>query len=339
MTIQQKALARRDFLKLSPRPVMPAEDYWLHVSRSAMACRFEITVPSSTRNGSQLAIKALDLLEPIEQQLSVFRDNSEISFINRNASSRDVVVDDALFSFLLQCRDLSRRTVGAFDITSAPLTECWGFLKRQNRIPADSELEKVRENVGAESLIFLNVRTRSIRFRREGVKINLGSIGKGYALDRIAGLIRKNMPSALLNAGSSSLLAIGGGGLGHRGWTVGIRHPLNTHARLAVLKLRDCAMSTSGSEEQYFEHEGKRYGHVIDPRTGRPAEGVAGVTVVAQSAALSDALSTAFFVGGCQLARDYCDENPGTLAVILESGSRKPLVIGRNEGCEVEIQG
>jgi thiamine biosynthesis lipoprotein len=96
-------------------------------------------------------------------------------------------------------------------------------------------------------------------------------------------------------------------------------------------------VSTSGDEEQFFEHQGKRYGHIIDPRTGLPAAFVAGVTVVAASAAISDALATAFYVGGRELAERYCDEHPGTMAIMLEREAEHPVVFGRNDACEVEI--
>ena len=101
--------------------------------------------------------------------------------------------------------------------------------------------------------------------------------------------------------------------------------------------MRDSAMSTSGSEEQFFEHNGKRYGHIIDPRAGLPAEGVTSVTVIAPSAALTDALATAFYVGGPALAERYCANHPDILVIMLESGSEQPVVFGSNNKCEVEI--
>jgi thiamine biosynthesis lipoprotein len=128
-----------------------------------------------------------------------------------------------------------------------------------------------------------------------------------------------------------------GAGENGKGWTVGIRHPRDVKRRLAVLRLRDSALATSGGEEQFFEHEGKRYGHIIDPRTGWPADGVAGVTVVTESAALADALATAFYVGGRELAEAYCSAHTGTLAVMLESEAGLPIIIGHNKHCEVEI--
>jgi thiamine biosynthesis lipoprotein len=98
-------------------------------------------------------------------------------------------------------------------------------------------------------------------------------------------------------------------------------------------------VATSGCEEQFFDHDNKRYGHIIDPRSGQPAEGVASVTVMAQSAAIADALATAFFVGGPEMARSYCRAHAGVMAVMLASGADRPHVIGSNNGCEVDITG
>src|SRR5262249_46020549 len=199
-----------------------------------------------------------------------------------------------LFSLLLLCKELYCKTEGAFDITSGPLSRCWGFLKRQGAIPNPYELEQARALVGSDKLLFDRT-SQTISFERPGVEINLGSIGKGYALDRIAELLGNRVQTALLSAGSSSMRALGSGDLGHSGWTVGIRHPKHKDRRLAVLQISNSALSTSGSEEQFFEHDGQRYGHIIDPRSGLPAQRVTSVTVIAPSAAITDALATAFY--------------------------------------------
>ena len=301
-----------------------------------MACRFEVTLPVWEQAGVIAARQALDEVDKLEQQLSIFRESSEVSFINRNAALGPVRVEASLFSLLLSCQELYRETEGAFDITSGPLSRCWGFVKRQGRIPEPLELEEAKSLVGSDKLLLV-CESRTVRFARHGVEINLGSIGKGFALDRIAATVRDRVQTALLSAGSSSMRAIGSGERGHGGWSVGVRHPRHQDRRLAVLRMRDCAMSTSGSEEQFFEHDGKRYGHIVDPRSGRPASGVSGVTVIAPSAATADALSTAFYVGGPFLAERYCSNHPDTLVLMLESGAHHPVIFGSNKKCEMEI--
>jgi FAD:protein FMN transferase len=324
---------RRSFLNLVRQGRPPTADQcWLHVNRSAMACRFEVTMPMSQQFGVVVATEALDEIDRLEAQLTVFRESSEISYINRNAATEVVTVESSLFDLLLLCQELHRETEGAFDVTSTPLTRCWGFLRRQGRLPNLQEIEKARNYVGFNKVL-LDSDAHRIRFSEPGVEINLGSIGKGYALDRIAALIESQIESALLNAGASSMRAVGAGERGE-GWTVGLRHPRSRLRRLGVLRLRDCSMSTSGSEEQFFEHEGRRFGHIIDPRTGFPADSVTSVTVVAQSAAVSDALATAFYVGGRELAERYCSVHPEVLVIMLENNSKTPIIIGHNSQCD-----
>ena len=326
-------LKRRAFLTFSPARPAPPSGYWQHVSRTAMACRFEVTLPLEDQAGVSAARQALNDVDRLEDQLTIFRDSSEVSFINREAAAGPVCVERSLFSLLLLCRELCRETGGAFDITSGSLSRCWGFLRRQGRIPEPNEIEEARALVGGDKLLF-DCESRAIRFARPGVEINLGSIGKGYALDRIAATMRSRVRTALLSAGSSSIRAIGGG---NDGWIVGARHPVDKERRLAVARLRDAALSTSGAEEQFFEYDGKRYGHIIDPRTGWPACRVSSVTVIAPSAAVADALATAFYVGGPELAAGYCDAHPGVLVLMLESGADRPILFGSNDKCEVEI--
>ena len=327
---------RREFLNFTPDRSVPSEGFWLHVSRPAMACRFEVTLPLHEQAGVAAAQAALDEVDRLEQQLTIFRESSEVSFINRNAASDAVEVETSLFELLLLCQQLHRETGGAFDITSGPLSRCWGFLKREGRVPVESEIEEAVSFVGSDKLI-LNHESQTIRFKRRGVEINFGSIGKGYALDRAAAHMRRRVRSALLSAGHSSMRAVGSGDVGQKGWRIGVRHPMHKERRMAVLRLRDCAMSTSGSEEQCFEHQGRSYGHIIDPRTGYPLDGVAGVTVIARSAAVSDALATAFYVGGPALAERYCASHPGVMAVMLESRAMRPVVFGSSDKCEVEV--
>jgi thiamine biosynthesis lipoprotein len=332
----QTMLKRREFLKFPYREAAPAGGHWLHLSRPVMACRFEITLPTSEKSGVAASRAALEQAARLEQQLTVFKDNSEVSCINRTAAFGPVAVEPSLWALLTLCQELYRDTGGAFDITSAPLSRCWGFLRRQGRVPEPEEIKETLALVGSDKLR-LSHEGRTIRFDRRGLELNLGSIGKGYALDSMSSVIRDSVHTALLSAGSSSFLAIGSGARWKSGWKVGIRHPAHKDRRIAVVRLRDCAMSTSGSEEQYFEHNGKQYGHIIDPRDGLPAEGIASVTVIAPTAALSDALSTAFYVGGVDLAERYCAANPGVMAILLERGASAAFITGRNENCDVGI--
>lgn len=326
------AHTRRSFLNFISRSESRADNCWLHVSRSAMACRFEVTVAASEETGVAVATEALDEVDRLEAQLTVFRDSSEVSHVNAHAADQPVKISRTLFQLLTECKRLSASTGGAFDVTSGPLTRCWGFLRRVGRVPTGEEIQAARALVGSKHLL-LDQNELTVQFAKPGLEINLGSIGKGYALDLAGDILSRKLRGALLNAGASSMRAIGSGERGE-GWTVGLRHPRSKFRRLGVLRLRDCALSTSGNEEQFFDHEGRRFSHIIDPRSGWPSEHVTSVSVVASSGALSDALATAFFVGGRELAEEYCGTHEDVFVVMLESGAQKPVTFGKSIRCD-----
>jgi FAD:protein FMN transferase len=275
---------------------------------------------------------ALDAVDRIEDRLTVFRETSEVARVNREAAAGEVEASPMLFDLLLRCRALHAETEGAFDPTSAPLSRCWGFLARQGRLPSAEDIEAARRRVGMDA-IALDPAARTVRFTRPGMELNFGAIGKGHALDLVADLLRqRGVPRALVAAAGSSAVALGGGD----GFPVEVRSR-RVDGVLARLRLRDAALGTSGAGEQYFEVDGRRYGHVLDPRTGWPAEGVLSATVAGADAASADALSTAFLVGGHALAERYCATHPGTLAfVTLESDPLRPLRFGSCPGVELD---
>jgi thiamine biosynthesis lipoprotein len=295
-----------------------------------MACRFEITLEADHAAWVPAARAALDEIDRLEDQLSVFRATSAISDVNRRAAAEAVDVDAQLFELLQQCAVLHRETSGTFDITSTPLSRCWGFLQREGRLPPADAIDAARARVGFDH-VSLEPATRSVRFSRSGVELNLGAIGKGHALDRVgAGMREAGVSRALLSAGRSSLLALGGP------WQVDVVSPQISEGPLATVWLRDAALGTSGAGEQFVVVDGVRYGHVIDPRTGWPAAGVISASVVTSSAAAADALSTAFLIGGVELARRYCAGHPGVLTIVTpDDGARRPRVFGECPGVTV----
>jgi thiamine biosynthesis lipoprotein len=257
------------------------------------------------------------LIDRLEAQLTVYRATSEVSRLNRLAPLALVPVESHLFDLLSLAQRLSRKTGGAFDITTGPLIKVWGFFQRAGKVPSDAELGAAMNVVGMQH-ISLDHERRSVRFDREGVEINLGSIGKGYALDRATELLRDGwrISSTLLDGGTSSILALGSPPDDAHGWEVGLKHPWEPR-RLARLRLRDRALATSGARHQHFNYNDRKLGHVLDPRTGRPAEGIALAAALAPTAAEADALATAFFVLGIEETRQYCDEHPQIGALLL----------------------
>ena len=341
--------SRRDFLRGKPgagasgdaAPPGPRRDdapkqsaggsYLVSVSRPAMACQFELVFNAGQYpNDTEAAVKALDLVEELETQLSYFRPASQISRLNLLAPDAPVEVGQDLFDLLALALDLAGQTRGALDITSAPLWETWGFARRGGKTPDKAELARAMQHVGSH-LVQLDPERRTVRFKTPGVRLSLGSLGKGYALDRAAEVLghAAGIADFLFHGGQSSVLARGSerGNLpepkASTGWTVGVRHPLRPDRRIGEIRLSNRALGTSGSTFQYFRHRGRRYGHILDPRTGMPAEGVLSATVVAPSATLADALSTAFFVMGPDETAEFCAARP-QIAALLVCPAKEP---------------
>jgi thiamine biosynthesis lipoprotein len=320
-------LSRRD-LFAGDFGAAPA-DFWIRVHRRAMACRFEVTLSGEDGRFVPLARRALDEVERIEAALTLFRESSELVRVNRAAAASAVEVGKDLFAVLRLARALHAATEGAFDVTATPLSRCWGFLRREGRLPAAEEIERARACVGMQH-VELDEERKRVRFTRAGVELNLGSIGKGYALDRMSRSLRRGgVRHALLSAGGSSVLAVGGR---DGGFAVDLRSLQLDGRPLARVRLREGALATSGAGEQFFESQGKRYGHVLDPRSGWTASGTLSATVITSSAAAADALSTAFLIGGSDLARRYCAAHDGVLALVTPEGEARPRISGRFAG-------
>jgi thiamine biosynthesis lipoprotein len=300
-----------------------------------MACEFQAVFNAGQYSqATGAAMAALDLVEALEDQLSYFRPASHIRRLNQVAADLAVEIDPPLFDLLALALRIHDETEGAFDITSAPLSETWGFARRQGALPGERDLIEALARVGSR-YVRLDAEHRTVRFTNPGVQLNLGSIGKGYALDRAGEVLAKwGIGDFLFHGGQSSVLARGSragalpGEAPRGGWIVGVRHPLHPKRRLAEIRLVDRALGTSGSAMQFFRHRGRRYAHILDPRTGRAAEGVLSVTVVTASAVLADALSTAFFVLGPESARRYCESRPEIAALFVcpPRGAGRPQI-------------
>jgi thiamine biosynthesis lipoprotein len=314
-----------------PRPWSAPADQWLRLHRAAMACRFEVLLSGEDHGHTAAGHEALAEADRLDAAWSIFRADSALSTINRDAGTAAVAVDGELFALLALAQDLWRRTGGAFDITTTPLSRCWGFVAREGRVPAAAEIEAARACVGLQH-VTLEAGAGTVRFAAPGVAINLGAIGKGAAVDAIAArLARRGVRHALVSAAGSSARAIGGR---DGGFTIDVTSPL-VDRPLARLRLRRGAIGTSGIGLQAIVAEGRRFGHVIDPRTGWPAEGVLSATVVAADAATADALSTAMLIGGAPLAARYCAAHPGTL-VLLTTDDRRTVRFGASRAALVE---
>lgn len=268
-----------------------------------MACCFEAIFNVVDNDvATAWGVEALNLIEAIEDRITIYRQTSELSMLNRRAASGWQPVSRELFDLLVLSRDLHERTMGSFDITSGPLVKAWGFVERRGRTPSPADLAVARSRCGMDKLEFDHEKQR-IRFRVAGAELNLGGIGKGWAIDRAVDLIGEGgLSDVLFHGGYSSVRARGIRGVSgtttSAGWPVGLRHPLRPRERLGQVMLENQALGTSGSGTQFFMDHGRKLGHILDPRSGQPASGVLSATVLAPTAAEADALATAAYILG-----------------------------------------
>jgi thiamine biosynthesis lipoprotein len=326
-----------------------AEPLLLHFARRAMATTFEVILPFGTPAPNEIAQAVLDEIDRLEAQLTVFRESSDVSRLNAKAAHHPVRVDQILFDLLALAERLHRETEGAFDISVGALIKTWGFFRRAGRVPTPQERADVRERIGMQH-VRLDPERRSVFYQRKGLEINLGSIGKGYALDRALALVRAHTLASppgeqgrvwgtnniLIHGGHSSVFALGSETPGSSGWTIGLVDPVLPHRRRGLLHLRNRAMATSAATYQHFEFEGRKLGHLLDPRSGWPAEGMLSATATAPTAAEADALATAFFILGVEKTRAWCEQHPDFGAVLIAADAAERLVVCGRAVDEVE---
>jgi thiamine biosynthesis lipoprotein len=296
-----------------------------------MACRFEVTLLAEDATFVRAASLALDLADELEARLSHFREESELMRMNRSAALVPVPAAPEMLALLRLCLDIHSATDGAFDVTTTPLSRAWGFLDRRGHVPAPEVLRTARACAGCDK-IQLDEARGLVRFAVPGVEVSFGGVGKGWALDRMAeALGARGVARALLSAGGSSFRAVGG----ERGEFVVDVCP-DHDGPIARVRLEDAAFGASTAAEQWFEADGRRYGHVLDPRTGQPAAGVRAAVAITSQAAVADALATAFFVGGPALAERYCATHANTLALLAPEDGGPSRVFGDCDGAVLE---
>lgn len=324
------------------------EPVFSEFSQKAMATDFVVMTPGMLGERCEVAATAIAEAGRLEQLFSIYCVDSDISRINRAAGGEPVFVSTDTIQVLTRAVELSRLTGGAFDVTAGPLVEAWGFAKRQGAKPTDAQIAAARQSVGYEQ-IAINPVDRTVCLRHQGMSINLGAIGKGYALDRIAAqMLAGDAEDFLIHGGKSSVLVRGNDTpsaddepQSPRGWAVAIEHPLIPGIRVGGLRLVNQSLGTSGSGKQFFHHQGKRLGHVIDPRTGWPASDLLSLTIIAGSATDADALATALFVmGGDEAIQTAQRINAGRErpigVVAIGTGRRQAEVVIQKTGIDDE---
>lgn len=299
------------------------------VARNLMATRFEIFMHGADPKALQAAgEEALDEIERLEGLLSFYNPTSVVSDINRRASKRAVTVDHQVFDLLALAKEVWERANGAFDISVAPLVEIWGFTKSSGHMPSIQDLADALFASGMDG-VELDAARRSVRLTREGAKLDLGSIGKGYALDQAAMILRElEIPNALLHGGTSSAYAFGHAPDGSP-WKIAINAQaaeptlseelLDPDTILGEITLSNESLSVSAPSGKSFEYEGQEFGHVIDPRVGEPGEKATLAAAVHSSAARADAYATALLIEGRDGIETLLRNEPGLRGLVADT--------------------
>ncbi|MCK9401277.1 MAG: FAD:protein FMN transferase [Bacteroidales bacterium] len=298
---------------------MPETDCLKEFRTSAMlmGCGFEFTIVDSanSNNGWQLIQESINEVKRIENMISEWSDTTEAGRLNANAGKEPVRLSPEVYELIRRSIIISELTQGAFDITFGGVGKLWRFDRKNPVMPDSSTVMQALGSVGYRHILLMD--SSQVFLSKPGMRIGFGAIGKGYAAEIVKTmLMKKGITSGVVNA-SGDLTAWGIRPDGSS-WKVGIADPTNPVKILLWLPVTDAAVATSGDYEKYFEINGIRYAHIIDPRTGYPTKGVQSVTIISPDAELSDALATAVFVMGVETGLDFIAQLPGTYCIIID---------------------
>ncbi len=261
-------------------------------------------------------------IQEVDRLMSNYRDDSELAMINARAAAQVVKASDPMFAVLQAAQDVSTRSQGVFDVTVGPLVKLWGFHDRRPHVPTAAELDHIRPLISYRNLI-LDAAARTVRFARPGTEIDLGGIAKGFAVELAGGVMRRRGLSAFIDAGGNQYMV--GRPAGKPSWTLGIKDPEAPEHLLGTIDVDEGSVSTSAQGTNFLIANGRKYGHILDPRTLEPAAERLSVTVVAQDATLADALSKVGFLLGPTRALGVIESFPGAFAVIFFRNSKGEL--------------
>lgn len=286
-----------------------------------MGSRFDITVVTEDEDLGYINIQeAAGEIRRIEKMISSWDDASETSLINKNAGIKPVKVSLELFKLIERAKQISEITDGAFDISYSSMDKIWKFDGSMTAMPTRSEIQKSVARVGFEKII-LNASENTVFLKEPGMKISFGAIGKGYAADKAKELlVSKQVVAGIINA-AGDLTTWGTKASGEK-WLIGIANPLSKDKIFSWLPILESSVATSGNYEKYVIINGKKYTHIIDPRTGYPSSGINSVSIFAKSAELCDALATAVFIMGKNAGLSLINQLGGTEVIIVDSNNK-----------------
>ncbi|MDH3748133.1 MAG: FAD:protein FMN transferase [Gammaproteobacteria bacterium] len=293
----------------------PVSAEWIGDARPLMGTEIRVYLwHDDELEGQRIVDAVFDEASRIDEMMSTYKEGSRISDINRRAADEAVFADFELFHLIQQALDISVLTRGAFDITYDSVGQHYNF--RERRRPDDETIERERQRIDYR-LVELDNMNSTVRFQKQGVRINLGGIAKGYVVERGVDILRKEgVENGVVTAGGDSRLL---GDRRGRPFMIGIRDPRGDGEVAISLPLEDEAISTSGDYERFFDEDGIRYHHIIQPSTGAPAAGVHSATVFGPHAVMTDALSTSVFVMGVDLGLKLIAGLPDYESVVIDA--------------------
>ncbi|MEK7486049.1 MAG: FAD:protein FMN transferase [Planctomycetota bacterium] len=314
--------------EVTPENVVPPASPVALYKRSQylMGTFLEITLYTSQAEAAEKAFKsAFEEVARLEQIFTTYRSDSEISLLNRNAWENSQTLSPDAMTLILISKEWHEKTKGSFDITIFPLVQLWSLAQKNNQLPEDEAIKKTLNQIGTQHFS-LEIASRKFRFLKQGMSLDFGGIGKGYALDQVRQLlIQQQIPTFLANFGGQILVQ----GLPpeQNYWPVEVKHPKNTQQVLTKFYLKKGSVSTSANYERGIRIQNKWYSHLIDPQTGYPVSGILSTTVIADSATEADALSTGFFVSGVSFTQQFL-KNSSSLGVLIMTEQEEVLRLG-----------
>lgn len=290
------------------------EGSWLAREQAIMGTAIRVELWSEDRANGEAAIAAvMQEMHRIDAAMSPFKPDSELSRINREAAQRPVSLTPEMFALIQRSIAFSRISDGAFDITFASVGRLYDYRERVK--PSDAQLAAARAAIGYQNLV-LDPQACTVRFAHAGTRIDLGGFAKGYAVDNGAHILRRHgIAHGIVTAGGDTHII---GDRRGRPWAIGIRDPRRQGEVVAMLPLEDTALSTSGDYERFFESDGVRFHHVIDPRTGKSPSHVQSVTVIAPDGLTTEAFSKCVFVMGVEKGLQFIESKSGVDAVLVD---------------------
>ncbi len=284
---------------------------------SMLGSPFEITViAKDSVEGKQFTDLAITEVRRIENQISDWIPTTQISLVNKNAGIQAVKVDSEVFELVARAIKISEITDGAFDISYASMDKIWQFDGSMTVMPSEEAIKKSVAKIGYKNIV-MNKEDQSIFLKLPGMKLGLGGIGQGYIADKVKDLLIANRcTSGIVNV--SGDINAWGKQINGKPWTVGIINPMNKNKVFATFPLENSSVETSGNYEKYVTFNGIRYSHIIDPRSGYPAQGVVSVSVFAKQTEIADALATGIFVLGVEVGLDLVNQLKGIECIIVD---------------------